>query len=43
MQFGVSGLGIAMNEESKNTAIGRRDLFSMPVGGNGVKPPIGRS
>ena len=45
MQFGVSGSGIAfnaMNEESKSTAVGRRDIFSMPLSGNTDKPPMGK-
>ena len=39
MQFGISGTGIGM-EESKSTAVGRRDLFKLD-GGNQAKPPIG--
>ena len=31
MQFGVSGTGIGL-EETKESAIGRRDLFAMPGG-----------
>ena len=37
MQFGVTGSGIN-TEEAKSSAVGRRDLFSVP--GSGAKPPM---
>ena len=43
MQFGVSGMGLAMNEESKTSVVGRRDIFEMLVAANGDRPPIGKS
>ena len=44
MQFGVCGTGLALDtEESKSTAVGRRDLFSLQgASSKQAKPPIGR-